>query len=203
MEDYNYAFKEHILQPGGENAVLFYSEYYLLRQLLVKVSHNDILRGRENILDNRVSPTFYEVNEQEGWSHDNHTGLVCLSKNTGKHIHRQLKWDNWVQRTHPRDLVFYRMIAGKKWANLFAWIPMVAMIVSCYQTHKVRNGMKIVKTDGKLLAWLRFNTIKMPTTKRICDYIINKKHGGWAKQFEIYFGSEHPNTVMARELYND
>jgi hypothetical protein len=198
------------LPPGGENGLLFTSEYLKLRQLLDEDSMLDYNRVNFALNVYKRQDGNFLVNKKEGWSHDNHTGLVCLSHNIDADYHRKIYYSNFIQRIHPRDILFYLYIRGgitKAIAFPFMFICSISMIISCFQSFKYRRiggeMIKIYKTDGKLLAWLRFNTVKMPLTKKICDYIIKKKHKGWGHIFETYFGKRHPNTMMAKRLYKD
>lgn len=98
-----------------------------------------------------------------------------------------------------------------------------AMILSCVQTYKVKPywyeklihffktgewidlKIKIVKTDGKILAWLRCQTFKMKWTYKICSFFIkrNKHFGSWKKVFEIYYPEGHPNRDLVFERIED
>jgi hypothetical protein len=91
------------------------------------------------------------------------------------------------------------------------WFDRIAMIVSCYQTFKYKNDVPIIKTDGKILAFLRFTATKMPITEYICTWLIkNKKHktedntfsfGKWSEVFYMYYrNAKHPNRKLMREL---
>ncbi len=49
------------------------------------------------------------------------------------------------------------------------------MIVSCFQTHKVRGERKITKTDGKILTLMRCLAMPMPLTWLICNWLVKNK----------------------------
>jgi len=144
---------------------------------------------------------------QEPWSHDNHTGLVCLSKICGFKEHKQLYPSLWRTMLHPRDLIFYSWAAGRWYSRIawfFLWIPMIAMVVTCLQDYKVRNGQNILKTDGKILTWLRINSFNLPVTKWLCTLAIrnNKEFGSWKRCFSIYFKDRgHPNRSFPNWVY--
>jgi len=136
------------------------------------------------------------------WSHDNHTAFMSWSKKFGYKYHNNFFWYNWNRRVHPRDIVYYLSLRDDivgTMAKPFLFITSIAMIVSCYQEYKIRNGRKILKTDGKILAFVRFNTISMPFTEKVCNWLIknNPKFGSWENVFKIYFKNEdHPNRVL-------
>lgn len=98
-------------------------------------------------------------------------------------------------------------------------VTSIAMIITCIQTYKIkpywyekiikyfktgewdRLRIKIVKTDGKILAWLRCQSLGMKWTYKICSYFIkrNKNFGSWKKVFEIYYPEGHPNRELVFE----
>ena len=167
----------YLLYPFGENGILFTSEFFTLKKLLGRLSERDKFLAKQAIESQRVSPSEFRAISEEINSHDNHTGIVCLSYLVGFDYHKRFFWKHWWRRIHPRDIVFYLYLKGglsRSIASLLMWIPSLAMIISCAQNYKVRNGRRILKTDGKLLAWLRFNTIKMPITELICTWLIKR-----------------------------
>ena len=96
-------------------------------------------------------------------------------------------------------------------AILFAHIDSIAMIVSCWQTHKVRGGRKIIKTDGKILTFIRCIAMPMPITWLVCNWLVLKrkrvtdhtvfKWSSWFTVFNTYYRlTEHPNVQLVREL---
>ncbi len=125
------------------------------------------------------------------FSHDNYTGMACGIINVRRFyqkLHQQrddretlfyidlanklLKQIPFWHR-HPRDLVFLNFLKIPFLFWPFLWVPSIAMIISCYQTYKVRNGNRIIKTDGKILALARLLTVKMPITYFICNRLIS------------------------------
>lgn len=108
------------------------------------------------------------------------------------------------QLDHPRDFLFmlrfkYRLMGGL--ANFLLPVVPLAMILTCLQSYKVRGGRKILKTDGKLLAWLRMSTYHYPITKWICRKLL-----AWNDDFKnfnncaaIYFkDAKHPLRELIR-----
>jgi hypothetical protein len=89
-------------------------------------------------------------------------------------------------------------------AWFFLWIPMIAMMVACAKTWKIRGDQKMLSTDGKLLTFIRCKAGNLRLTWLICSAIINgkKEFGSWYKVFKIYFrDADHPNIRLAKELY--
>lgn len=144
----------------------------------------------------------YRANRTREWgshfSHDNMTGLYCIYKNRDAILRMRqlpiLKWNNrwWL---HPRDMAFYFWCHHPILGLPFLWIASLAMIVSCIQTYKVRNGKKIIKTDGKLLAYMRCKSFNMGITLAVCTYFIQRHEffNSWNDVAKMYFKEEgHP-----------
>jgi len=131
------------------------------------------------------------------FSHDNMTGVYCLYRNHYGVVPRELpvaKWNNrwWL---HPRDVFFYFWCHNPRIGLLFLWISSLAMIVSCIQKYKVRDGKKFIKTDGKLLAFLRCRSFDLKITYAICTFFIerHKYFNNWNDVARRYFKEEgHP-----------
>lgn len=176
----------------------------------------------------------YSISELDRFAHDNYTGigtaLVCCMK--------YLKWkgltgygeiyynmcDHFLKKIpffhkHPRDFIYLNYLKYPRSVfciNLILpvlLIPSIAMIVSCYQTHKVRNGIDIIKTDGKILAYLRFTARRMPLTEIVCTWLIEKRfrqskeyafewsYSKWSNVFDRYFlNKAHPILTLIRKL---
>lgn len=138
----------------------------------------------------------FRANSNREWgshfSHDNMTGLYCLSKNTFNYFTSQrlpiAKWNGkwWL---HPRDLAFYFWCHHPILGFPFLWIASLAMIVSCIQEYKVRDGKKIIKTDGKLLAYMRCRSFNLGITFAICTFFIrrHKYFSSWNDVAKRYF----------------
>ncbi len=83
------------------------------------------------------------------------------------------------------------------------------MIVTCYDSDKIRHGKRIIKTDGKILSFMRWTAVKMPITQFICEYLfenrVHTRNDGvkfvWKNIFNIvcdYFkNASHPNRNEA------
>lgn len=131
------------------------------------------------------------------FSHDNMTGLYCYMKRRYGKVPEHFpicKWNSkyWL---HPRDLAFYFWVHYPRLGYLTLWIASLAMMVSCIQTYKVRNGKRIIKSDGKLLAYMRCKSFNMSITFAACTFIISRhKHfGSWNSVAKMYFKEEgHP-----------
>jgi len=129
------------------------------------------------------------------FSHDNMTGLYCYKILAGISVNHLpvARWNNrwWL---HPRDLAFYFYCHYPRLGLLFLWISSLAMIFSCLGKYKYRNGQRYIKTDGKLLAYLRCKAAHMPVTFWICTKIIENHEyfNSWHEVAKKYFGEHHP-----------
>jgi len=205
------------MKPWGENGLLFTTENLVLEMKdgnQDKIDYSTLMtcKAITNVFDG-FDITYGD--ENGNWSHDNHTALLCASYILDLQIEDKFLYKGWYRRIHPRDLGYYLyLFYTSKLPKLgvistllrVLLIPTaIAMMVSCYQQTKVRNGVTFNKTDGKLLAWLRFNTVRMPLVERICTYLIERNpiFGSWKNVFTIYFGADHPNSNFDEEVYND
>ena len=195
----------------SENGILFTVEYYLLKSLLKKLTDEDVKSFKIAIAYLRNDNGSYSATHGGGdhWSHDNHTAKVCMES------FLKLKSDiwlpDWKKRVHPRDLVFYLFLTPYiGWlARPLLWIPALTMIISCIQDTKTRQGRKIIKTDGKLLTFVRCISTRrkswtMNLTWKLCSWIIkhNSPFNSWDNIFEMYFKEpEHPNRVLSKEYF--
>jgi hypothetical protein len=211
------------MKPSGENGILFTYEHFLLRlsewslQLQSPTPELDYSEEQlRTVIDYVTRNGDISYFDGKGtWSHDNHTALTSASYMLDLDLHKKYLWKQWWRRVHPRDVGYYLYLYLS--SNLpklgvistllkVLLIPtQIAMIVACYQEYKVRNDVKILKTDGKLLSWVRFNTIPMRLTEKICTWLIkrNPKFGSWKKVFGIYFGKDHPSSNFDDEVYGD
>ena len=186
------------MQPQGENGVLF-TAYYMA----MVVKEHYFWYWDINAVDRNTTAILAALKYTKGepLSHDNMTGIVCISKSFKLNYHKRLCHRDWHRRLHPRDVAFY-LYAKHRWLKPLTSITMISMVWACW--HKqISNG--VLDTDGKLLAWLRFETFDWKWTRRLCTYIIKKRHGkNWADLFQIYFGGysmDHPNIILSRKLY--
>lgn len=200
-----------LLGPHPENSILFTSEYWHLLALFRKNKQFSIKERSQIVkaINSQLLPDqsgFVSFDHNEPWSHDNHTGLICLSKLLDLPYHKKLTWKGWWRRCHPKDLIFYAYLRGglpRLIVTPFLFILCFFMILTCHEKYKVRNGVKILKTDGKLLTFLRLQALPdLHLTKKICDEIIIERFGSWAGVFKTYFVEEnHPNVILARAIF--
>ena len=141
-------------------------------------------------------------------SHDNATAIASISAlalmdGSFALVPMKILGEYW----HPRDIGFYLKLRGNP---ILIWFTYLTMIWSCLRVYKTRNGVKMVATDSKLLAWLRLRTLEIKgdtgwmfrMTRDICDGIIKKKFGGWGGVFCIYFKNPmNPVRRLAMEVY--
>ncbi|NIO44437.1 MAG: hypothetical protein GTN36_02685 [Candidatus Aenigmarchaeota archaeon] len=200
------------IYPFGENSILFFTEYCFLNNLL----DNRYLDKKKKLIKQIHEELWFEdkykddINTIENWSHDNHTALLCLFKKTYKRLPSYVEVFpvDFLYRTHPRDLIFYMYISNNKLLKFvsfwFLWVLSLTMIITCLQDYKYRNGLKILKTDGKILTWLRLQTVNMPITKWICNKIIEHKWTNWYYVFRYYFQQDdnHPIVKTAKKAFH-
>jgi hypothetical protein len=109
---------------------------------------------------------------------------------------------------HPREWAYYNIIENKGLKPLNYFLLSIVMIIGCARKYKRRtygNGQKVklVATDSKLLAWLRFKGgLDMPLTKKVCEYFIKKNFSeGWKGVFDTYFCEGHPLRQFNQAQY--
>jgi hypothetical protein len=108
---------------------------------------------------------------------------------------------------HPREWAYYNIIENKGLKPLNYFLLSIVMIIGCARKYKYRtygNGQKVklIATDSKLLAWLRFKGgLDMPLTKKICEYFIRKNFGSWKGVFDTYFMEGHPLRQFKQAQY--
>ena len=193
------------MSPYGENRILFTAEYLAFYKFPAEYKDKVISLIEEQIDENGEFTT-----ENNGdISHDNRTAIVCLSRNYGLDYHKKVFKKSLVHSMlHPRDFIFYCYAAGGLLGiigTILYPIALLAMMHSCYSNTKIRNGVRYLKTDGKLLTWLRCKSFKLPLTAKICTFIIdkNKEFIGWKEVFRVYFqDAGHPHNRMPKEWYD-
>lgn len=138
------------------------------------------------------------VSFEEGAKH--HVDIFNKIKEQGYIRYNNME-DGKLRIIHPRDLALYHLMNQTKLSLFLLPILCIACIVSCMDKREV--------TSGKLLAWTKLNFLEnrhlsIKITKRICDYIIKKKHGSWSDVFNIYFNApHHPIAKLAKEVYGE
>ncbi len=164
------------------------------------------------------------ISQRARFSHDSYTGIVVglitvLRFLKKQDAHDRQKWhvlkDDALElldkipfwHKHPRDFIWLNYMRGHLWLWPLLIIPSVAMIVSCMQDYKVRGGVKILKTDGKILALMRCLATPMPLTLWACTNAIETDNdfGSWSNVFAMYFwqSDEHPNRVLIKRVEDD
>ncbi len=213
----------------GENSQLFTVENLFLKGL-ISAPKGDIKLLSQN-LKNCQHPSGlypglysdYPDDHRRYQSHDNLTAVVAfgyryekqICKDVWEEIKRQtFRYDNldaefpvWNRLLHPRDIIFYGACAGNIICRLLLPVLGIICILSCLKKYKVRNGMKLIHTDGKLLTWVRCHAMQdsliMQLTFVLCSWIIQQRkvfNYGWSGVFNIYFSHDHPNNILSKEL---
>lgn len=203
----------HSLDIVSENTILFTLEYILLNP----PDKSSMEKKLENfIADCETMPGLY--NQQPGltfgkdryMSHDTLTAIVAYSHLKGYNYHKKIwnhlkshwfTYDNITAKTnfsrimHPRDILYYGYCAGNPICILLYPLLALFMIITCLQSYKVRNGNKILKTDGKLISWVRCKCSSLNLTMKSLTFLLklNSQFGNWNNVFRIYFKElEHP-----------
>jgi len=128
--------------------------------------------------------------------------------------------DNPTSWLHPRDIIYIAYL-NKHWIG-YLFFPILALIMleTTFNNRKVRpeiwDRIKIriqtgawpekkefYSTDGKLLNFTRIRTCDrflMNCVGLFINFVVHVT-GGWDRIFNIYFPSDHPNSVLARIVY--
>jgi hypothetical protein len=145
-----------------------------------------------------------EVNTKYKLSHDNLTAVYSF--NCGVFYLKSAR--DQLNSYHPRDWAYYNIIENKGLKKLNYFLLSIVMIIGCARKYKRRtygNGQKVklVATDSKLLAWLRFKGgLDMPLTKKVCEYFIKRNFSeGWKGVFDTYFMDGHPLKQFNQAQY--
>lgn len=203
----NWFDENGLMNPYGENGILFTTEYLALKSR-TKIDVGAEIKARDaiNFILTKNRKDIRWTDGDGTWSHDNHTALVCASKILNMKLHKKFFYYQWWRRAHPRDFIFYMWASGGLLGLIgfsLLWIHTIIVVITCLSTKKAKNGA--LDTDGKLLAWLRTRSFNMPITKFLIDKAIQKNRaaGSWKKVFQIYFGDpNHPNRNFPDYIYN-
>lgn len=203
--------KNGLMEPTGENGSLYTVEYLLLCRNYRKLVFRDkyfITKTLESIVLDlfkyifRVENNPTSENPTEPFSHDNMTGILSLSYILDRKYHKKFFYKYWWRRIHPRDLGYYLYLYNPLFKPLLL-ITSIAMIISCFPSYKIIDGAIVPRTDGKILSWIRLNTVRMPITAKICTWLIKKQFGSWKNVFSTFFkDKEHPNNFFEKSVYD-
>lgn len=221
-----------------ENPALFSSTYIVLKYITKTLTEDDAYRYLASIdmlikEDLKGSWVWYTTPlfKFPHFSRDDFTGVIAAVKCLKEYANKIS--DDWLeeladrkidqiplfhkQLDHPRDFILVGY-AKYPWIFFLLWpIYCLAMIVSCWQTHKVRKGLSIAKTDGKIMAFLICKAYNLRLTFWICDWLVKKrkrtgqiprytipegyhvdgswKWVNWVNVFkDFYRNHEHPNV---------
>lgn len=201
----------------SENCMLFSLENLILAELTGKqasVNPEDIenyinlLKNQDGSFRNMLEP---DNEEDVQISHDQLTSIACFSTKYNKDFHKQIwktiKFFKYSGRTlHPRDWIYYAYLNNTVAGFLLFPIFLLITLYTFLTKYKIRNGMKIVKTDGELLSFVRYYSIKNPnilykTSFKLFTWLLKKRfYGGWASVFRLYFSktikTTHPNHML-------
>lgn len=148
---------------------------------------------------------FRSNSETDYMSHDQLTTIMLFLKEVGEDAKVEEIWNrfksnlftydnvnrriNFNRLYHPRDIIFYGMIAGTKlWYLLY---PLWFLMVVWTMFNK--------ETSGKQLNWVRCKGLNLTITFKILT-MLNRFN--WKKTFEIYYPYEdHPIHEIVQNLY--
>jgi len=224
-----YNIMHHVSYPmalASENGPLFLGTNIVLKYAtnnLLEIDVEEFLDSIEHLYTDRWHTTPGSTSPR--FSHDNMTGIVCALKVCRSFLNsaqypgiRRYELEARIshfealcpifhkQRMHPRDLMFYSICKYPKLQYIF-YIPlMIIMIVSAYQTYKVRGGRKIIKTDGKIIAFVR--CIALGWSLKWIEKALFRfrgspqwKYQGWFDVFQGYYKEyNHPNFVLSQDI---
>ena len=222
--DSNNLIKSRKSEETAENAILWTYELLLLRELKGEDVEEEKGQFLDALLEMEIKRGLFHQNPAYSFdgdlqnrlmSHDQLTAITSASYRYGwrfheevwKEIKRQkLRYDNYrpdnpERWLHPRDLIYYGILADSKIARLFVPILALICLISCLSKRR--------ETSGKILAWVRFQTLKkksltMRLASKVADFIIYLIHGSWADVFSIYFSSEgHLIQEKAKQVYKE
>ena len=205
----------------SENTVLFTAEYILLLEER-GLPYEELLEKWCKYVDSCcIQDGLYrpptEVSDVY-MSHDSLTGIVTLSHKFGLDYHTKIwgylkshwgTYDNITGKVnfkrfyHPRDLLYYGRCSGNLICKMLYPILFLIMVVSSLQSYKIRGGNKIIKTDGKILNWVRCKGSNLNLTFKVLTLIISKNSyfQSWKNIFKIYFDESHPiNKLIERDI---
>jgi hypothetical protein len=197
LKDIDFFDDKWHMAPFGENGVLFTAYYACMMRLRLRPDQWEAFKAANRIkVIQAISETLLDTNDY--LSHDNMTGIVCLSELFNLAYHKKLFHKHWWRRLHPRDIGFY--LFAKTKIKLFLAPTFLAMFYACW--HK-QESMGNLDTDGKLLSWLRINTYDMTLMDQTCREILYTRHNlDWDDIFDIYFLDEtHPLRRHSKAVY--
>lgn len=195
-----------LMEPYGENGILFTCEYAILSYLS---GVNETLLLERAIKSVQIDENTFKVGTDR-FSHDNQTGVVAASKILNLSYHKKYFYTDWWWRAHPRDIIFYLACLNPIMRILtLPLMPILSLIliIGCqpwFGRYKENNGVRFIKTDGLILTWLRLQALTMPITEFICTTLIRNDpvFGGWRGVFAYYFADkQHPNRNFPADIY--
>lgn len=216
---------EERTRENSENSLLFTVENFFLDKMNYrrKMFLENVLEicNEENGIY-RQHPAKLTGHDQY-MSHDQLTAIVCFSyycglkahKEIWKEIKRQwLRYNNITVPTtikekifnerllHPRDIIFYGICNNNYMAFLCFPVLFIIMFISCWSKRTVISyGAPALKTDGKLLTFIRVRALNWKWLIKFFDFVIEKRFGGWEVIFRTYFRYEdHPNVILSNKL---
>jgi hypothetical protein len=144
---------------------------------------------------------FHAGNNDDYVSHDQLTAMMVISKKYNMGMHEVIwgeirqqndKYNNiepgkgWI--LHPRDTMFYGMLAGSKLWYLTFPLLFIIMLISQFGR----------ETSGKCLNWVRCQGMGWNWTLKILGWFMPYKD--WSSVFAVYFPDpNHPINIAFQE----
>lgn len=149
-------------------------------------------------------------NKDTYMSHDQLTAILVYFKITNQHnkireIISNFRYgisynnvDNSFRFFHPRDLIFYYLLNNRKLALLFLPLLWLITIETFFSEYKVRGGVKIPKTDGEILYYIkRESSDCFRAIDAYCEHRVKQRFGTWDNLFKVYFKPAlHPINLI-------
>lgn len=146
--------------------------------------------------------------KSERFSHDNFKGIISLililEKNNAPSTAIFRRWVPLFHKQLIRPDNFF-LVGYFKYPLIF-WptLPYVwfTMLLTCFQTYKVRNGKHILKTDGKIMTRMICKAFGWKYIYKLCTFVLKRerklKSGetikmSWNMVYQTYFQNDgHP-----------
>ena len=219
----------HEHEDVSENTPLFSLEHIILKKLAkedpshIEVSLIEYIEKLRNPSTNRFNNIPDILTGSDAYiSHDQYTTICAFSHRHGLNYHKEFwsgvkygTYDNIsgkfnVHRViHPRDLLYIGYLNDNILCKLLMPLFCLMTIQIFLSTYKVRNGIKIIKTDGQLLTLVRNYGLNGKSklfnwTFKLCEWISRRKfNGGYKGIFKMYFPfNNHPNHILADQINN-
>ena len=199
VDDLAFVHLEPLPSPVPENALLYSATNWFLGYRDVKSSVFD-----HTVMSCLSDGYVYERPDKrsEKTSHDNMTGVVAYLHSRGYFtLIDRIKPFSYP---HPRDFIWLGYVQRRWWSYPLLPLLFVVFLWTSVTKYKVRNGVKILKTDTEILYWIRLQIAHEYSAiwwmNKLIEPIMLRRFGvktnrEWIeKMMEIYYKNpSHPN----------